>query len=143
MDMYKSQEEWNSFCDKMDQLFDTPNILLPFSNTIITQSKHIEPWNKGKFLGKEWSDARKQHKFTPEQYQKIIKHLDKLRQNLYTEERNKKISQALTGVAHTEERKKKVSDSKFGSKHSQETKNKIATSLKGRKRGPYKKKHAT
>ena len=106
MDMYKTDEDWENFCLKMNQIFNTENTFLPFNNYIITQTKQPDPWNKGKFLGKEWSDVRKQYKFTPEQYQKIINHLNKHRQNIYTEERNKKISESLKGTPHTEERKK-------------------------------------
>ena len=143
MDMYKSEKDWENFCLKMNQIFDIENNFLPYNNHIITQTKQPDPWNKGKYLGEEWSNVRKQRKLTPEQYQKIINHLNNLRQSLYTLERNKKISESLIGVPHTEERKRNVSISKTGTKHSEETKRKIATSLKGKKRGPYKKKHAT
>ena len=143
MDMYKSQEDWNKFCNRMNHLFDINDIFLPFEPTIITHNKHSEPWNKGKFLGEEWSDVRKQQKHTPEQYQKVVNHLNKLRFTLYTEDRAKKISESLKGKPLTSERKLNIAKSKTGTKLSQETKDKIATSLRGKKRGSYKKKHAT
>ena len=142
MDMY-TEKEWYEFCAKMSEVFDIENTNLPFTQTIITQSKHPDPWNKGKYLGQEWSDVRKQHKFTDEQYKKVIEHLKKLRPILYTEERNAKISQSLKGVTLTEERKRNISISKIGTKHTEETRKKIATSLLGKKRGPYKKKNNT
>lgn len=143
MDMYKTSNEWHEFCNRMEQIFDIDNTILPFEEYIITQNKHIEPWNKGKSLGKEWSDVRKQHKHTPEQYRKMLTHLQQLRKTLYTEERAQKISNSLKGVPLTEERKQNISQSKVGTSHSEETRNKIATSLRGKKRGPYKKKQIT
>lgn len=143
MGMYQSQVEWVNFCEKMNQLFDIENTNLPFTELIITQRNHPAPWNKGKLLGKEWADARKQHKHTPEQYQKVISHLEKIRKSMYTEERSQKISKSLTGVPLTTERKKNISIAKTGTKHSEETKNKIAASLQGKKRGSYKKRHFT
>jgi hypothetical protein len=141
MDMYKTQEEWIDFCNKMNQLFNTENIVLPFTPTIITQITHPEPWNKGKYLGEEWSVVRKQQKHTPEQYQKVINHLEKIRSTMYTEERAKKISESLKGKPLSDDRKQNISKSKLGTKQSKETRDKIAKSMRGKKRGSYKKKH--
>lgn len=92
----------------------------------------MEPWNKGRTLTQEHRDAIKGYNFTPQQYEKVINHLNKLRETMYTEERNLKISKALTGRKHTQERKDNISKSKLGTIMSGEQKKKISESMKGK-----------
>lgn len=138
-----NQSQWDEFSQIMCNIFNVEYVATPYENPNISPFNigPIEPWNKGKVMDQDYRDAHKNHKFTPEQYEKVLNHLNNLRPTLYSDERNKKISDALTGVPHTQERKNNVSLAKKGTVLSQETKNKIALSLKGKKRGPYKKKN--
>lgn len=102
------------------------------TNIIIEVDNNNEPWNKGRTLTQEHRDAIKGYKFTPQQYTKVITHLNKLRETMYTEERNLKISKALTGQKHTQERKDNISKSKLGTVMSEEQKTKISESMKGK-----------
>ena len=143
MDIYQSQEKWDNFNQKISDFFGIEYIPSTYQKIEITSTTSLEPWNKGKVMDETYKESHKHHKFTPEQYKKVIDNLNKNRHNLYTTERNKKISESLSGKPLSDERKSNISKSKTGTKHNQETKNKISTSMRGKKRGPYKKAHIT
>jgi hypothetical protein len=93
-------------------------------NIIITDDNLSIPWNKGKEMDQDFRDVHKGYTFTPEQYTKVIEHLNRLRENLYTEERNLKISNSLKGKPLTQERKDNISKAKTGTIITEEHKRK-------------------
>ena len=128
-----SQEQWDAFNKSMSDIMDIEyNPLEKPSDDNFIIVPHSIPWNKGKEMNQDYKDAHKGYIFTPEQYSKVINHLNNLRKKLYSEERNKKISESLKGKTFSEQRKQNISNSLIGKKLSEVHKKKISNSLIGK-----------
>lgn len=117
-----NQKNWDELNENLCAIFEIEYHQSNCPAILFDEKQSIIPWNKGKNLGQEWAESKKNYEFTPEQYQKIMNHLSELRKTMYTEERAKKISNSLKGYKMSEERKQNISRAKKGKKYTPEQK---------------------